>query len=256
MGYMITNRNDNKVNNNRSSATDDNGALVAHTPKTSPDARGLIMTQDTDRGNSKRIVAYSANERVLRPIEKLVPVGFGSKVIMYSECLCCGDRYIADDCDELGLVSCDRCESSGEYYANYDKYNKSDHRVRVIVDWEQRTESNHNRSRYNFKKVLRRDGYTCQYCGYSPSYLIDIKPLSVDHIRAFSAGGGNSMTNLVCSCLDCNQLANNKWFDQFIDKKIHIVSERKRKGLPVGDRQWRVEEEKLTAINADTGGKQ
>ena len=49
--------------------------------------------------------------------------------------------------------------------------------------------------------VLRRDGFTCQYCGKSAPNVL----LEVDHIKPRSAGGGNEDTNLVTSCRDCNR---------------------------------------------------
>jgi hypothetical protein len=54
--------------------------------------------------------------------------------------------------------------------------------------------------RENRLKVYERDDYKCRYCG---------KPLTrftatLDHVTAVSAGGDNSIHNLVTACLDCN----------------------------------------------------
>lgn len=49
-------------------------------------------------------------------------------------------------------------------------------------------------------EVLKRDHFTCQYCGgKSPE-----KILHIDHIKPVSKGGKNTMLNLVTSCVDCN----------------------------------------------------
>ena len=49
-------------------------------------------------------------------------------------------------------------------------------------------------------EVLKRDKFTCQYCGkQSPSVI-----LHLDHIKPVSKGGKNSLLNLVTSCVDCN----------------------------------------------------
>lgn len=49
-------------------------------------------------------------------------------------------------------------------------------------------------------EVLRRDGFTCQYCG---SAAPEVK-LHIDHIDPVSAGGGNEIINLITSCETCN----------------------------------------------------
>ena len=49
-------------------------------------------------------------------------------------------------------------------------------------------------------EVLKRDRFTCQYCGkQSPSVV-----LHLDHIKPVSKGGKNTLLNLVTSCVDCN----------------------------------------------------
>lgn len=49
-------------------------------------------------------------------------------------------------------------------------------------------------------EVLKRDSFTCQYCGKMPPDTI----LHIDHIKPVSKGGNNGMLNLVTSCQDCN----------------------------------------------------
>lgn len=50
-------------------------------------------------------------------------------------------------------------------------------------------------------EVLKRDRFTCQYCGRQAPDVV----LNVDHIKPVSKGGTNDITNLVTSCFDCNQ---------------------------------------------------
>jgi len=50
-------------------------------------------------------------------------------------------------------------------------------------------------------EVLRRDGFTCQYCGRKPPEV----ELEVDHIDPVSAGGPDEVSNLITSCKDCNR---------------------------------------------------
>jgi 5-methylcytosine-specific restriction endonuclease McrA len=51
---------------------------------------------------------------------------------------------------------------------------------------------------FNKKNILRRDHYTCQYCGRRGDRL------TVDHVSPRSRGGGTSWTNVVAACLRCN----------------------------------------------------
>jgi len=49
-------------------------------------------------------------------------------------------------------------------------------------------------------QVLRRDGFTCQYCGRTPP---EVK-LQVDHVVPWSAGGTNQIENIKTACEVCN----------------------------------------------------
>jgi 5-methylcytosine-specific restriction endonuclease McrA len=54
------------------------------------------------------------------------------------------------------------------------------------------------------KNILRRDNYTCQYCGRKNV------PLTTDHIIPKAYGGKDEWENLVCACVECNTLKGNK----------------------------------------------
>lgn len=54
--------------------------------------------------------------------------------------------------------------------------------------------------------VLRRDGYTCQYCGEYGD--------TVDHVFPKSQGGPHSWDNLVAACKDCNGQKSDLTLDQ------------------------------------------
>lgn len=49
-------------------------------------------------------------------------------------------------------------------------------------------------------EILKRDGFSCQYCGAHPPQVI----LQVDHITPIKKGGDNSEDNLITSCQPCN----------------------------------------------------
>lgn len=49
-------------------------------------------------------------------------------------------------------------------------------------------------------EILRRDNYTCRYCGASAPDAT----LTVDHVIPRALGGADDPTNLVTACRDCN----------------------------------------------------
>lgn len=58
--------------------------------------------------------------------------------------------------------------------------------------------------------VLRRDRYTCAYCGVQAGQkrrglVLNRRDFTVDHILPISRGGKNTWGNTVCSCAPCNQ---------------------------------------------------
>ena len=50
-------------------------------------------------------------------------------------------------------------------------------------------------------EVLKRDSFTCQYCGAKAPDAI----LVIDHVKPVAAGGTSDIMNLVTSCEPCNQ---------------------------------------------------
>jgi hypothetical protein len=49
-------------------------------------------------------------------------------------------------------------------------------------------------------EIMRRDAFTCRYCGESAPNVV----LTVDHVMPRTLGGTNDPTNLVTACKDCN----------------------------------------------------
>lgn len=64
------------------------------------------------------------------------------------------------------------------------------------------------RVRLTKREILRRDSYTCQYCGQSPAYL------TVDHIIPRRLGGKHSWENLVAACPACNHRKGGRTIEQ------------------------------------------
>jgi hypothetical protein len=81
-------------------------------------------------------------------------------------------------------------------------------------------------------EVFKRDSFRCQYCGGSAPDVI----LQVDHIKPVADGGTNDMTNLVTSCVDCNQGKKDRLLDD------HSVLEKQRQQLEeINERRLQLE---------------
>jgi len=59
--------------------------------------------------------------------------------------------------------------------------------------------------------ILKRDDFTCAYCGQGAS--------TVDHIVPLDHGGTDHETNLTAACANCNFSKKNKSAKEFIEKK-------------------------------------
>jgi len=57
------------------------------------------------------------------------------------------------------------------------------------------------------RRIFKRDGYQCGYCGSS-------RNLTIDHIVPRSKGGDNSWTNLVTCCNRCNNEKDSKTLEE------------------------------------------
>lgn len=69
------------------------------------------------------------------------------------------------------------------------------------------------------KKVLKRDGAQCRYCGRKEGEVSPNEPssegrLSVDHIIPLTRGGDTSADNLVVCCVVCNRLKGDRTPDE------------------------------------------
>lgn len=65
-----------------------------------------------------------------------------------------------------------------------------------------------DRVAFNKKNILRRDGYTCQYCNRRGERL------TIDHVIPRSRGGTTCWTNVVAACLRCNLKKGNRFLEE------------------------------------------
>lgn len=170
-------------------------------------------------------------------VPDIVLVGYGRQQMFQIKCLKCQKIFFESitttkDNRELFCEDC-RFKYSDEKLNQYIKdSNKTDqYYIGNIVDWIVKSDTSTKRSRYNYAKVYKRDGYVCQYCGYSPKKHEIFLPLHIDHIYPFVKGGTNKMENLVVACQQCNLLVKSKVFSSFEDKQIYILKEKLKRNL-------------------------
>ncbi|MBE9228559.1 RRXRR domain-containing protein [Phormidium sp. LEGE 05292] len=78
--------------------------------------------------------------------------------------------------------------------------------------------------------LLEKFNHTCVYCGATD------KPFNLDHFHPKSKGGSDKVSNLVLSCVDCNQAKSNKSPAEFLSDRLDILAkiDRQRK-QPLAD---------------------
>jgi len=69
------------------------------------------------------------------------------------------------------------------------------------------------------REVLRRDDFTCQYCGHLAPYL------TIDHVIPRRLGGQHSWDNLVAACPSCNHHKGGRTVEQAQMRLLHSPKE-------------------------------
>lgn len=105
-------------------------------------------------------------------------------------------RYCRVFCAECGLHYCGICET---WMARKDFIGEWQNMGANCADCRSKTRFAEGWLKLRFN-VLKRDNFTCQYCGRSAPNV----SLVVDHIFPFSKGGKNTIENLRTACSDCN----------------------------------------------------
>ena len=69
------------------------------------------------------------------------------------------------------------------------------------------------------REVLRRDEYTCQYCGLHTIHL------TIDHVIPRRLGGRHTWENLVAACPACNHRKGGRTIEQAQMRLLHLPGE-------------------------------
>jgi len=159
-------------------------------------------------------------------------IGYGRCQTYQISCLKCGKlTFSLDKLRSVDELFCEDCDPDEKYIKerNISSENYVGNIIGIII--KSTTDSTlKKRSFYNYKKVYKRDKYTCQYCGYNLEEYTEFRALHIDHIKPWSAGGSNKMNNLSVSCSKCNLTLSDKWFNTFEEKKAYLlnINENKR----------------------------
>jgi len=102
------------------------------------------------------------------------------------------------------------CQVCGKYFeSRWGSWKFCSKKCRKKYERQQYIESKKNGDMSNWThycrlrfEILKRDNFTCQYCGKNPNED-DIK-LHIDHIIPKSKGGKDIAENLIVSCEECN----------------------------------------------------
>ena len=177
-------------------------------------------------------------------IEYVIPdiaiVGYGRTRINQGRCLKCkrlsfDQSPICGDCGNRMLDEYGPEETIEKIFKLAPTKNiTTDHTVLCrYIGFKQKTGISKNRSTKNFKWVMRRDEFTCRYCGMNMREELD--QITVDHVNPFCTGGNNDVENLACCCRTCNSIGNDLVFNDFWAKREYIRKRRKQKGYTIWD---------------------
>ena len=115
--------------------------------------------------------------------------------------------------------------------------------------------------------ILERDGRECAYCGRKGFPFEDRPgvPLNLDHVVASSNGGSDRPSNLICSCVRCNQRKGNKPVEVFLADRPEVLQAIKarlkkplRDAAAVNATRWRLWEDLVRTglpVEASSGGR-
>lgn len=100
-----------------------------------------------------------------------------------------------------------------EALAHYDNEIRSARRavkLPAVVRLQRRVPWRKPTVRFNRRHVFARDKHTCQYCGHR----MPASTLTFDHVVPRSHGGPTNWTNIVTSCVPCNQVKGDRTPEQ------------------------------------------
>ena len=92
------------------------------------------------------------------------------------------------------------------------------------------------------REILRRDEYTCQYCGKTVPYL------TIDHVIPRRLGGRHVWDNLVAACPTCNHHKGGRTAEQAQMRLLRLPQEPPSSALYLFSRHLRENEEWLPFI--------
>lgn len=83
-----------------------------------------------------------------------------------------------------------------------------------LTSWYKLPPHYYGHARLSVATLLRRDNWTCQYCGREKRDLKENEFLTRDHVFPASRGGEDRWENVVLSCISCNNRKGDKTPDE------------------------------------------
>ena len=191
-------------------------------------------------GHTFRRQAKCGEEEVIIP--DILVAGYGRARVNQSRCLKCKRLTFTEEpfCYECISDSIEKYGSIDGYfrmfkYAPKKNITTDQSIISRYIGFKQKTGISKRRSSKNFKWVIRRDEFTCQYCGLDMGKNPAVDKISVDHINPFCTGGSNNVDNLMCACQTCNCIGRDLMFQDYLAKREYIRRRRNQKGLRLWD---------------------
>ncbi len=182
--------------------------------------------------NGTRTLVLNAN---MMPIDMIPWIESFKRIYKDTECVDCQGKRV------LGGERCGRCNGTGlcpsaevvEYYDVSLKDGKGKkHFVPAVIRNARQVNQSYRKVNYSRQNVLKRDNYTCQYCGAKggPHQKGDNVILEMEHVvprsRWNGSGSPTCFSNIVTSCRKCNRKKEDFFLahtnDHAVDSQLHI----------------------------------
>lgn len=158
--------------------------------------------------NGLRTLVLNAN---MMPIEMIPWRESFKRIYKETECVSCDGRKVASDGD-----LCEQCVGTGlipsaEVVEHYEYSVTSGHNKRhlvpAVIRNSRQVTMNYRKVNYSRTNVLRRDNYTCQYCGDKagePGVILEMEHV-VPRSKWNGSGSPTCFSNIVTACRKCNR---------------------------------------------------
>lgn len=149
---------------------------------------------------------------------------YGDCFLYWSTCPFCGFYEMRP----FPFMFCQKCCADlNEYHAILSK----DFKFKTVVGTKRK-----RITKRTIQNLLKYQDNLCAYCDQ------ELDDYECEHIIPLACGGTNNFDNLVISCRRCNHIAGPRWFKNFIDKRLYILRQIRKKDKTFYDAIHRAED--------------